>query len=237
MKYGFILLIFLAGCATSTPQVINEYDSQGRVMRSTQSIDSKEYAVMNSVQAAESARAECYRSGAINPALDSHAQVAAIVAQAAGKGVDCGKGYNDALIAQEHRKAAQTETRWGFAGTALKTAGAIFVGAKVVDGVTDLGIAALGAAGNNINASEGSEIILNGSIGEGNTYSEEIGGIPLAEGEVSPVALGATPAAPVAAVAGLCNSLRAPVATDPIGTDANGDGLVCSDGNGGVTDN
>lgn len=229
------LVIFVAGCATKTQQVSTQYDSQGRVISTTQNIDSKDYAEMVAVQSAESARAECYKSGAISPALDSHAQVAAIVAQAAGKGVNCGNGYNDTLIAKEQRKADQTATRWGFAGTALKTAAAVVIGDKVVDSVTTLGAAALGAAGNKITASDGSEINVNGNVGEGNTFtsSEEIGGIPLSEAEVEPIALGTSQSEDEIS----CEVERALLDSDPEGTDANGDGFVCSNGGGSVVDN
>ena len=179
---SLFLLMFVSACSSSGKNVLStvveDTDTQGNILKRTYSMSSADYVKQKSVAAAEAARTQCFKSSAISELAET-AQVAAIVAQATGNGVDCGAGFNDALIAQEKRKTDQTKSRWNFAGKAIKFIAGAYVGGEVVDVLSG----ALTSGGTTITAQEGSTVELDGAVGQGNTASRTNDGVTLDESD------------------------------------------------------
>lgn len=233
-----VLVISLSACGTfgnggSTVSV------QGA---SAVSMSGEAYARMKMAEADAMANAEYYRAEAMKyqSVTDPTAQLGLAAIDALNANKRLPTNSNDVAIVAEQQKSARTATRWGTAGNLLKTT---ITGATVLGGmslVKDLGEAALNSSGTTINADNGSTVT--GAIGEGNTYSTEIGGIPLNSADVDDIALGSNEEV-VEEEPEVCDIRDfIPSADDPLvdvggAIDENGDGLVCSDGMGGSVDN
>ena len=244
------LLVLTISACTSTRSnygvVETEYGLSGEKVRTVETINSKVHAQertkLAAITQADQTRSECFDALGAMPQSEA-AQVAREM-RIALSGVDCGASGNDVLIA-ETNASVQRQANWiGLGRTALQ----IGLGVVGVNALNDLGQAALAGAGGNttINADNGSNVdgILTGN---NSSQSNEIGGVPLEDGNLATVALGTPP--PVAAEGSTptmleCLSLREliPVAAgspDDVngGTDTNGDGLVCSNSDGTSFDN
>lgn len=226
MKYISILLTLMLGACATSPDVQTS-SGDGIFIK----MKSRDYVKMKQTEAAEMATAEYYKAQGkrYESAQDPTTQMFMILADAL-KPQSRPTNHNDAEIAR-HAAKAQMQANWLNLGSSV-IKGAL--GYKGLDVVSELGAAALAARGTTINADNNSTVT--GAIGEGNTYTytESRDGIPLEPAQVNPVTLsGANPELPPIE----CFELRDLLPIDPEGTDANGDGLVCSDGSGGVTDN
>lgn len=238
MRYKLLVIflsIFIVGCATTNPgQSRTEFDSTGNVMVETSPImTSKDYARMKSVQAAERSNQAFYAAESVKYSkLTDGRDVALVDAIGALSNKSRPTNYNDTLVADS---AAKVEKHKAWVGFVKSVVNGSVVGYGIGK-VADLGKTAFDNAGTKINVDNGST--ATGAIGEGNTYSQtnELGGIPLEASTYPTVALGPEPeAGTTAPTTAVCDLREARI--DELLIDINADGLVCSDGTGGVSDN
>lgn len=238
---GWFSNIFGGKKADTNETVLQQTTSSGETM--TVVLTGEEFVKVDNVRSIEGARKSCFDS---RKATSGLSDVVGGMEQMrlALTAPDCGSGYADALIAVENRKLGQTKVRWGafsdVTGGVLKTAAGVYLGGEAIDGAVSLGTAALSAAGSRttITASGESNISLTGNVGEGNSFNNE--GIPVNPADLATLTTAneeADEMAEMPEIDGVCVDLRPVLDRDPEGLDANGDGFVCSDGEGGATDN
>lgn len=122
MKHNFKLLILisvalsLSACeslkkkeGSSVSNEITQIVDGATITGVVTSADFKEIIISNK---SEDSRAVCFRNNNSSD-LNSHAQIVREMAIFMGKGVDCGAGYHDVAVAEQDRKARQTEARFG----------------------------------------------------------------------------------------------------------------------------
>lgn len=230
-------------------------------------LNGKEFTELTKNIEIESTRRTCFIQAFGGPMpTDSHAQVAREF-RLATQDVNCGTSLADSEIAKQERILGQTKVRWGAAKSIANVAigGAVVdsLGGKLIDGAVAVTSTAINRAGNQtqttINNDNGSSIegaigqgntnnevvadngaTIQGNVGEGNIFEDNDEGIITNPADIEPIALGSgsevdepiTESNPLT-----CPDLRPLLPSDPEGLDANGDGLVCSDGSGGATDN
>lgn len=203
-----------------------------------------EFVELDKVRSSEATRATCFSS--LKPTVglpESAANLEQMRLLIAGERLDCGNGWADIEVAKENRKLGQTQARWGAGrdiGVALiggATKG--YLGGKAIDRGADFLQGLSENAGTRVEASDGGTIEVFGNLGEGNIFesnmTEQVSGILTNPADVNPINLAGE--TPVEEMAFNCVDLRGLLPTDADGIDANGDGLVCSDGAGGVSDN
>lgn len=168
------LSLLLSACATTSDNPTTRIEQtlpSGDVI--TAVVSSKDFADAQKVASAELSRTECYK--AMSAPLSSEvAQVAREVRLAAGKGLDCGNSYNDALIAKEVQKTERTKTRWG-TGKSIIT-GSILGGVayKGIDTLGDVVKAGIENAGSTNTVNVDNESTYQGAQGESATYTEQV---------------------------------------------------------------
>lgn len=222
------LAISLNGCATGG-------GNAGKGDQIAVKMSSKDYARMKQVEAESLASAEYYKAQATrySSVSDPTAQLGMRAIDALDSNNRAPTNSNDVEIAKSNNRVESQRIWSGFgksiisgtiAGVAVVKAADVLGDALTKDSVT-------------VNADNGSTV--EGAIGEGNTYTqtnEQVSGILTEPAPVNPITLdgsgGEEGDEPTA-----CVDIRPVLPTDPEGTDANGDGLVCSDGAGGVSDN
>jgi len=237
----FISVALLSGCATTSPQQASiQYDSQGNVVsETTPKMSGKAYARMKSIQAAERANSAYYASQAAKYSrVTDGRDIALIDAIAALSGNKGPTNFNDALIAKSQASIEKHRT-WAGLGKSVLNGSLVGLG---ISKTADVIGSALAKDSVSINADNGSTI--EGAIGEGNTYTrtEQVSGILTETAPVNPITFGGPESEeegeePTEESSGECVDLRPVLPTDPEGIDANEDDLVCSDGDGGVSDN
>jgi len=228
MKNVLILICLLSLTACASSPDVRTASGDGIFIK----MKSRDYAKLKQTEAAEMANAEYFRSQAarFQSVSDPTTQMFLIMADAL-KPSQRPTNHNDAEIARYNAKA-QMQANWLGLGESLFKG---VLGYKGLETIGDLGAAALTSRGTTINADNNSTVT--GAIGEGNTYTftESRDGIPLEPATINPITLDGPPNEGAPEVE--CVEVRPVLPTDPEGLDANGDGLVCSDGMGGATDN
>jgi len=211
----FLMSLFLIGC-TSTPTT-----SVGGGVAVTMS--SKDYSRMKQVEADAIATSEYYKAQAdiYKAVTDPTAQVALMMKEALG-GDTAPTNSNDVALAETEASVRKHETWAG----AIKTTLGLGVAYKGIDTLASLGKAAINKSSVEINADNGASV--EGAIGEGNSYTTTEG-ILTEPAEVNSLSLGVEPEDVVC-------EIRVALEGEEL-IDANDDGLVCSDGEGGAFDN
>jgi len=230
MKLITTILICLALSACVSSGRVNSGDTLAVKMTS------KHYARMKQVEAEAMATAEYYKAQAQRYATvtDPTAQLGMRAIDALDQRNRAPTNSNDVEIVKSNNRV-QSQQNWLSFGKSLVTTTVAGVAAvKAVDVLGD----ALQRDSVTINADNGSTV--EGAIGEGNTYTqtnEQVSGILTEPAPINPITLGG-PEDEESDEGGFeCVDVRPLLPTDPEGLDANGDGLVCSDGMGGAMDN
>lgn len=225
-------LAFLSACAgkRSAIETVNSVKSGNDTVSVVLTPES--FVEYKNIESAESARAKCFESNGAMP-TDPTAQALREMRLATGGNADCGAGFNDAIIAKAQEKTKRTQTRWG-------TAKSVVTGA-IVGTVVDRGLGSLTGvltsglenAGNKVEVDNGST--YNGAQGN-STYTEDNSGIKVNPIDAATVSLGTEVPEEESEVGEAVCEIRE-VLPGEEELDANGDGLVCSDGQGGASDN
>jgi len=199
---------FLFGCANNSAST----DGAGIAVK----MSSKDYSRMKQVEADALATSEYYKAQAdkFKAVTDPTAQVALMMKEALG-GDTAPTNSNDVALAETEASIKKHETWAG----AIKTTLGLGVAYKGIDTLASLGKAAIGKSSVEINSDNGS--VVKGAIGDSNSYSEEYSEeTSIAEAVEEEI---------------ICELRPALIGEELI--DENGDGFLCSDGEGGAFDN
>jgi len=233
-----IALAFLSGCAhifgddsEDDMETVNKINAGNDTVSVV--LTPKSFVAYKNIENAEAAREECFKANGAMP-TDRTAQALREMRLATAGAADCGAGYNDAIIAKAEEKTKRTQTRWGTTKSVITTG--------IIGTVADRGISTIAGAvksgfdnaGNKVEVDNGST--YNGAQGN-STYNEDNSGIKVEPIEADTLTIGqpvVEEEEPVEEEA-VCELRELFPGEEPV--DLNGDGLVCSDGEGGVSDN